>query len=382
MSKDSKVKVSKGNLFESKAQTLVNTVNCEGIMGKGIALEFKKRFPEMFQDYMKRCERGEVKLGQPYLYRHKELFQPWIINFPTKDTWRSVTKLSDIIAGLEYLLKNYKNWGITSIAVPPLGCGLGQLEWQVVGPTLYRYLERMDILVELYAPYDTPYEELQPDFLEESSIPVEIVNSSKNNNWIKPAWIALVEILNQIESQPFHWPVGRTIFQKIAYVATEEGLPTDINFEKGSYGPFSKELKKLESRLVNNGLISVNKQGKMLEIKVGKTLSDARKAYDKDLKQWENIINKVVDLFMRVDTRHAEVVATVIYAARSLHHNDLPKPTEMDVLEYIREWKIRRKPQFKDEEVGLTIRSLATFGWIDVLASDDLPVPEEEFIGV
>jgi len=371
-----------GNLFDSKAQTLVNTVNCEGIMGKGIALEFKKRFPEMFQDYVKRCEHGEVRLGKPYLYRHKELFQPWIINFPTKDTWRSVTKLSDIIAGLEYLLKNYKNWGITSIAVPPLGCGLGQLEWKVVGPTLYRYLNRMDIPVELFAPYDTSYKELQPEFLKEAGIPIDIANSSINHKWIKPSWIALVEILNRIEEQPFHWPVGRTIFEKIAYVATEEGLPTDLIFEKKSYGPYSLETPKLESKLVNNGLIEVRKKGKMYEFKVGKTFADARKAYDKDLKQWENIINKVVDLFMRVDTDLAEVVATVIYAARSLHHNDLSKPSEMDVLEYIREWKIRRKPQFKDEEVGLTIRSLAAFGWIDVLASDDLPVPEEEFIGV
>src|SRR5437667_12575601 len=94
-----------GNLFDSKAQTLVNTVNCVGIMGKGIALEFKKRFPEMFLDYENRCARKEVELGKPYLY--KRVVPPWILNFPTKGHWRAVSKLSDIIAGLEYLKQHY-----------------------------------------------------------------------------------------------------------------------------------------------------------------------------------------------------------------------------------------------------------------------------------
>ncbi len=142
-----------GNIFESKAQTLVNTVNCVGIMGKGLALEFKKLFPDMYEDYVARCKANKVRLGEPYLYRR--LLSPWILNFPTKDHWRSVSRLSDIVAGLEYLEKHYHEWEITSLAVPALGCSNGQLEWRVVGPTLYRYLSRLDIPVELYAPYGT-----------------------------------------------------------------------------------------------------------------------------------------------------------------------------------------------------------------------------------
>lgn len=95
-----------GDILQSKAQTLINTVNCVGVMGKGIALEFKKRFPAMFEDYAAKCERGEVRPGVPYLYR--TLFPPQIINFPTKDHWRSVSKVSDIERGLNYLLDNYK----------------------------------------------------------------------------------------------------------------------------------------------------------------------------------------------------------------------------------------------------------------------------------
>lgn len=111
------VKVILGDIFESEAQTLVNTVNCVGVMGKGIALEFKKRFPDMFEDYVKRCDAKEVRLGRPYLFRR--MFFPWILNFPTKDHWRSVSRLQDIVKGLEYLRQHYKKWGITSLAVPP-----------------------------------------------------------------------------------------------------------------------------------------------------------------------------------------------------------------------------------------------------------------------
>lgn len=284
-----------GDLFESEMQTLVNTVNCVGVMGKGIALGFKKHFPDMFADYVVRCEQNEVNLGQPYLY--KSLVPPWVLNFPTKDHWRSVSKLDSIVHGLEYLLENYKEWGITSIAVPPLGCGEGQLEWLIVRPTIYRYIRKMDIPAILYAPYGTPHEELKPEFLDkESHIAVGEQNPLKQR--VQPGLIGLVEILKRIEEQPYHRPVGRTIFQKIAYVATEEGLPTGLRYERGSFGPFTRELKGVTTRLINNGLICEEKQGGMFSVKVGKTFDDARMVYAEKLEQWNSIIEKVVDLFL------------------------------------------------------------------------------------
>jgi O-acetyl-ADP-ribose deacetylase (regulator of RNase III) len=158
------MKILVGDILKSNAQTIVNTVNCVGIMGKGIALEFKKRFPDMFKDYVERCERNDVRLGEPYLY--KSLFGQQIINFPTKEHWKSVSKISDIEKGLHYLVKNYKQWGITSIAVPPLGCGNGQLDWKVVGPLIYKLTKQMGIPVEIYAPYGTNPGELTVPFLE------------------------------------------------------------------------------------------------------------------------------------------------------------------------------------------------------------------------
>lgn len=149
------VTVVSGDLLDSEAQTLVNAVNCVGVMGKGIALAFKRRFPTMFADYAERCKDGRVRLGEPYLYRGSA--PPWILNFPTKDHWRSASKLEDIVAGLAYLEAHYREWGVASLAVPALGCGAGQLEWEAVSPVLHIALDRLAIPVWLYAPAATPH---------------------------------------------------------------------------------------------------------------------------------------------------------------------------------------------------------------------------------
>ena len=368
------VKVLFGNILDSKAQTIVNTVNCVGIMGKGIALEFKEQFPDMFNDYVARCNRNEVRLGRPYLY--KRLTPPWILNFPTKGHWRSVSRIEDIVKGLKHLLQHYKEWEITSLAVPPLGCGQGQLEWKIVGPTLYRYLNQLDIPVELYAPYGTPHEELQPEFLDQE-IDIKPVEPELAPERVKPAWVALVEILSRLEQEPYHWPVGRTTFQKIAYIATQEGLPTGLLYQKSSFGPFSPELKGVITRLVNNGLIREEQLGRMFAVKVGPTFEDARKAYLSDLAKWESIIEKTADLFMRMQTRQSEVVATVLFAANTLANRKKEQPSETEVLTEVMQWKQRRRPKLDDKEVAYTIRNLAALKWLKVKPSSDLPIPDE-----
>jgi uncharacterized protein YwgA/O-acetyl-ADP-ribose deacetylase (regulator of RNase III) len=374
------VKILIGNLFESKAQTLVNTVNCVGVMGKGVALEFKKRFPEMFEDYERRCKRHEVKLGRPYLF--KRLVPPWILNFPTKDHWRSVASLEAIIDGLKYLIHQYKEWGITSMAVPPLGCGQGQLEWRVVGPTLYRYLSKMDVPIELYAPYGTPHRELEPEFLTGVNPSPTVIPIMPEPEWIKPAWVALVEILQRLEEQPYHWPVGRTTFQKIAYVATEEGLPTELHYQKGSYGPFSHEVKGLIARLINNGLIREERLGRMLAVKVGPTFFDARRAYAAYLEKWDPIIDKTTDLFMRLNSNQAEVVATVLFATQDLRKRKQTEPSEREVFDAVMEWKQRRRPRLEEPEVALTVRNLAALKWLQVRPSQNLPLPDENAVDI
>jgi len=186
----------------------------------------------MYEDYVARCKRGEVKLGRPYLF--KRLVPPWILNFPTKDHWRSVANLKSIIEGLEHLLKHYKGWGIQSLAVPPLGCGQGQLEWRIVGPTLYRLLGKMDIPIELYAPYGTPHEELQPEFLGEQAKAQLQEERMADPKWVRPAWVALVEILKRIEEQPYHWPVGGHDFRRLPIFPLSRDCLWGSNIKEGA----------------------------------------------------------------------------------------------------------------------------------------------------
>jgi O-acetyl-ADP-ribose deacetylase (regulator of RNase III)/uncharacterized protein YwgA len=370
------MKILVGDILKSKAQTLINTVNCVGVMGKGIALEFKKRFPEMFEDYIKKCDRKEVKLGVPYLY--KTLFPPQIVNFPTKDHWKSVSRINDIECGLQYILSHYKEWGITSLAIPPLGCGNGQLEWRAVGPLIYRYVNQMDTPVEMYAPYGTPSKELTIEFLKQGAPAENQRNHGTVQSTMNPAWIALVEILRRIEEQPYHWPVGRTIFQKIAYVATQQGLPTRFVYQKGSFGPFCRELKNAETKLVNNNLLQEERIRNMFMVKVGPNYMRNRKDFNSSISQWAAIVEKTTDLFMRMNTDQAEIVATVIYAADSLKKKGNCSPTETQVLESVLQWKQKRRPSLDKSVVASIIRNLGMLRWLDVKPDATLPVPDDE----
>jgi O-acetyl-ADP-ribose deacetylase (regulator of RNase III) len=138
-------------LFESHAHVLVNTVNCCGVMGKGIALEFKKRYPMMYRDYRQRCMLGKVRVGLPYIYKVDE--SRWILNFPTKDHWKNPSRLEWIERGLTYVVNNVKSWGVRSLAFPALGCTNGGLDWEhQVLPLMMRILGDLDVPVEIYPP--------------------------------------------------------------------------------------------------------------------------------------------------------------------------------------------------------------------------------------
>src|SRR4029077_1011961 len=136
-----------------------------------------------------------------------------------------------------------------------------------VGPLIFRYAGQMEIPVEMYAPYGTPPKELTIQFL--SAEPSGSTQPKTVGSAINPAWVALVEILRRIESQPYHWPTGRTIFQKLAFIATRQGLPTGFEYVKSSFGPFSKDLKSAETKLVNNNLLQEERKGQWFIVKVG-----------------------------------------------------------------------------------------------------------------
>ena len=145
-----------GNLLESDADALVNTVNTVGIMGKGIALQFKNAFPTNYTTYVNACKRLEVTLGRMFVHDRGHHAQPrWIVNFPTKGHWRSRSRIHHIEAGLTDLRQVISEVGIPSIAIPALGCGHGGLEWTDVRPLIKEKLDDLQTKVLLYLPNGT-----------------------------------------------------------------------------------------------------------------------------------------------------------------------------------------------------------------------------------
>jgi O-acetyl-ADP-ribose deacetylase (regulator of RNase III) len=139
--------VSNGDIFASGADALVNAVNIVGVMGKGIALTFKKRFPGMYEEYRKKCQQNRLQIGIIDVYLDET---PVVINFPTKKHWKDPSKLEYIEKGLENFCARYADWGIKSVAFPQLGCGLGGLKWSEVQPIMEQYLALLEIDVEVY----------------------------------------------------------------------------------------------------------------------------------------------------------------------------------------------------------------------------------------
>lgn len=137
----------KADMLAYPLQTVTNTINCVGAAGKGLALQFKRKFPANNKDYVELCRRGEVKAGQPYLFKGST---PWILNFPTKRHWKDPSKIEWIETGLAYLSENYKKWGIESLSIPKLGCGLGGLDWNLVKKLMYQELDQLDIITIIH----------------------------------------------------------------------------------------------------------------------------------------------------------------------------------------------------------------------------------------
>ena len=365
------MKILLGNIFDSKCSTLVNTVNCVGVMGKGIALDFKKKYPSMFDEYQKLCKDGRVKPGQPYLYR--DLTGISIINFPTKDNWRSPSKFSYITKGLKWFRQSYRELGITSIAFPPLGCGNGGLSWDDIGPEMYRALKDLPIEIEIYAPYGTPKEKLTVQYLEQAGIANEALKGAKRipfNN----KWLLILEVVRQVNEQRYSLHVGRVIFQKICYVLTRSGIQTGFTFTKASYGPYSAKVKESITALSNaNLMFEIQRTGqKMVETQVTPNFVFDPSLYSSDELQ---CLDKTVDLFCRIkNTDQAEMMATVMFSYDKLKAQNTVV-TEEDVLGDILDWK-KRWAGIKEKEIIHTIRSLSILGWLQPTISFHV---EEDF---
>lgn len=359
-----------GNIFESQAKTLVNTINCVGVMGKGIALEFKKRYPNMYDEYVAMCDCGIVTPGTPYYY--EDLYGTSILNFPTKDHWRSPSKLSYIISGLKWFRSHYHEYNITSIAFPPLGCGNGGLTWDIVGPVMYAMLKDLPIEIEIFAPFGTPKDQLSVAFLEKNLIssPKEILGSK--NMQLNKYWLLILYVVQKLNQDRYSLNVGRTIFQKVCYILTRVGIPTGFNFVEGSYGPYAKEVKTAITVLSNANYMTEQRLGQMVVTVVAPSFTLPT---DQFSPQEIQLADRSFDLLSRIkSTDQAEMIATVLFSYDTLAKT--AQPTEQQVFDYVMQWKPHWQNTKKHATIS-TICDLSSMGWMTprhddgVLDSDD-----------
>ena len=359
------MKILIGNIFDSTKQTLVNTVNCVGVMGKGVALEFKKRYPAMYSEYVSLCEQKKLKPGKPYLY--SDLTGTSILMFPTKDHWRSPSKMDYITDGLDWFAEHYKDLGIQSISFPPLGCGNGGLTWEMVGPIMYNKLKDLPIDIEIYAPYGTKKEELSIEYLANLGNQESKSLDGKAASKINDRWLLILAVIQRVNAGKHTLHVGRVIFQKICYILTRSGIKTNFVFSKATYGPYSSQVKEAVTALSNANLLTEKQlnNSELIEINVSPSFYLQQENYsEKELEAMESC----VDLFCRIkSTDQAEMITTVIYQYDELV-KDRKHTTEQDVLNGILHWK-KHWTGDREEELKETIRDLAMLNWIHPIPS-------------
>lgn len=224
-----------GNLLKADVEAVVNTVNTVGIMGKGIALMFKEKFPKNFEDYARACKDGEVRIGKMFVTQNKELFGPrWIINFPTKTHWRVKTKIEWVEEGLEDLVRVIREKDIRLIAIPPLGCGNGGLEWRYVRPLIVSALEELQCVdVIVYEP-TAKYQNVAKRTGVEKLTPARALVAEMVRRY------CLLGIdCSILEVQKLAWFIERG--GKLLQI---EG-PLEFRFQANRYGPYSHNLTKM-----------------------------------------------------------------------------------------------------------------------------------------
>jgi len=222
------IRYTQGNLLASKAQALVNTVNTVGVMGKGIALQFKEAYPENFRLYKKACDAGELRPGKLLITHERNAFgEKVIINFPTKTKWWLKSSYLYIEDGLKALAEAIQRHGMQSVAIPPLGCGNGGLQWEKVRALIEQYLSDSPAEIIVYEPNPNIKEELQQ-------------STKAKTAKLTPARAMLLYALYQYERQGE--AASLFVANKLAYFLQRLGEPLRLKFVPHFYGPYSPQV--------------------------------------------------------------------------------------------------------------------------------------------
>jgi O-acetyl-ADP-ribose deacetylase (regulator of RNase III) len=267
------IEFTSGDILKCEADALVNTVNCVGVMGRGIALQFKKFFPENFEAYAVACRHEAVQPGRMFVYETGQLGLPrFIINFPTKRHWRGRSRIEDIDAGLEDLVGVIRSKGIRSIAIPPLGSGLGGLDWDgEVRPRVERALETLkDVRVFVFEPKGAPASD-------------KMVRARECPK-MTPGRAALVELIHRYLGGLLDPFITLLEIHKLMYFMQEAGEPLRLRYVKALYGPYAENLRHVlhdvEGYLIAGYVDGGDAPGKPLSLVPG-AVDDARNFLDR-----------------------------------------------------------------------------------------------------
>jgi O-acetyl-ADP-ribose deacetylase (regulator of RNase III) len=342
------IELTTGNLLKTDAEALVNTVNCVGIMGKGIALQFKQAFPENFNEYAKACRKEEVKPGKMFVFETARMFNPrYIINFPTKRHWKGKSKIEDIRAGLKALVMEAKRRGIKSIAVPPLGCGNGGLEWSVIRPLMEEaFSEIPDVKILIFEPLGAP---------EADKMPVR----TKKPNMTRPR--ALFIKLIEGYSLP-GYRVTLLEIQKLAYFLQEAGEPLKLNFEKAKYGPYAENLHFVLQALEGHYIRGYGDRSKDANVHlIGDAIKDAELflAVDENANARLEHVDRLIEGF---ETPYGmELLSTVHWVSNK---EASPATDTESAVRMSHEWNERKKQVLREEHIRIAWDHLKEEGWI------------------
>jgi len=342
-----------GDILREDAEALVNTVNCVGVMGRGIALQFRKAWPENFKEYAAACKRGEVVPGRMFVHETGQLTNPrYIINFPTKRHWRGKSRIEDIEAGLEDLVRVIRERNIRSIAIPPLGSGLGGLDWKEVHQRIEQALRNLDneVRIIVFEPKGAPAAD-------------KMVRAKKVPR-MTPGRAALIGLMDRYLAAFLDPFITLLELHKLMYFLRETGEPSinRLHFEKGRYGPYARNLRhvlhEIEGYYISGYRDGGDDPDKILQIVPG-AREEAETLLQKNLEARDNF-NRVLDLIEGFETGFGlELLGTVHWVAT--RHG---ASTFDEVMRETYAWNARKR-RFSKHHLGVAWDVLHEKGWLN-----------------
>ncbi len=343
------IELTHGNLLEAQVEALVNTVNSVGVMGKGIALQFRQAFPDNYEFYRAACKRGEVRPGQMLVYDNGELIQPrYIINFPTKQHWKEKSRLEYIDAGLDALVKEVETRKIKSIAIPPLGAGSGGLDWNQVRPRIEQaFAPLKDVRVLLYTPEGAPAPEKMR------------VGTTRPN--MTPGRAILLVLLESYGGPMYHLTMLEV--QKLAYFAQVAGEPLKLDFSKGAYGPYAETLNHVLQRMEGHFIRGYGDRSNQGTLRLISGAAEQARAFLKEQPESSARLERVARLIHGFETPYGmELLATVHWIAQE---NPAAKDSPEIAVRETHAWSERKRTRFHPAHIGAAWQRLREQGWFE-----------------